>query len=92
MLVSNGPDIDNMDTNNDKNNRSPPPPPNQTKAILRVINSDMSVRLGKFGPYVYYKTVEMKSPKFLALKKFPQKYDTCDLSILEKWVQTTYLA
>ena len=89
MLVSNGPDVDNTD--NDKNSRSPPPPPNQNKAILRVINSDMSIRSGKFGPYVYYKTVEMKSPKFLALKKFPHKYDTCDLSILEKWIQTTYL-
>ena len=71
--------------------RSPPPPPNQNKAILRVINSDMSVRSGKFGPYVYYKTSDMKSPKFLALKKFPQKYDTCDIEILEKWIQTTYL-
>ena len=71
--------------------RSPPPPPNQNKAILRVINSDMSVRSGKFGPYVYYKTSDMKSPKFLALKKFPQKYDTCNIEILEKWIQTTYL-
>ena len=72
-----------------ENMRTPPPP--QNKAILRIINSDMSVRSGKFGPYVYYKTSDMKTPKFLALKKFPQKYDTCNIEILEKWIQTTYL-
>ena len=79
-----------QDTGNEPT-RSPPPPPNQNKAILRVINSDMSIRSGKFGHYVYYKTSDMKSPKFLALKKFPQKYDTCNIEILEKWIQTTYL-
>ena len=34
------------------------------------------------------KTSTMKVPKFLALKKFPHKYDTCDLAVLEKWVKS----
>jgi topoisomerase IA-like protein len=33
-----------------------------------VINDEMSVRKGRYGPYVYYKTNNMNKPKFIGLK------------------------
>ena len=59
--------------------------------IIRQINSDMNIRPGKFGPYVFYKTTSMKKPKFFPLKKCPHEYKTCDNDILLEWINTTYL-
>ena len=36
--------------------------------ILRVIDDDMTVRKGRYGSYVYYKTDNMNKPKFIGLK------------------------
>tara|TARA_B100000795_G_scaffold11746_1_gene8119 strand:- start:658 stop:2967 length:2310 start_codon:yes stop_codon:yes gene_type:complete len=36
--------------------------------ILKKINDNASVRQGKFGPYVFYKTMDMKKPKFISIK------------------------
>jgi DNA topoisomerase-1 len=44
--------------------------PEISKDVLRIINSDIQIRNGKFGPYVFYKTDAMKKPKFIPLKKF----------------------
>ena len=60
--------------------------------ILRVITQDMSVRKGKYGTYIYYKTGKMKSPKFFPTKGFKQNVMTCDLSLLESWVSETHLS
>ena len=40
----------------------------QNTSVLRVITSEISVRKGKFGPYVFYKTNKMKKPKFIPMK------------------------
>jgi len=32
--------------------------------VISILDSTMSVRKGKFGPYVYYKTEKMKKPRF----------------------------
>jgi DNA topoisomerase-1 len=64
--------------------RSPPPPKNA--AILRPITTEMSIRSGKFGPYVYYKTDQMKKPAFISLKKFKQDPITCNLETLTQWI------
>ena len=36
--------------------------------ILKNINDVASVRQGKFGPYIFYKTDKMKKPKFISIK------------------------
>lgn len=36
--------------------------------VLLVINDTMSVRNGKYGAYIFYKTEAMKKPRFLKLK------------------------
>ena len=38
------------------------------KPILKELTSEISIRSGKYGPYVFYKTEKMKIPKFISLK------------------------
>ena len=67
---------------------------NETRSmsgILRNLGKTMSIRSGKFGPYVFYKTDSMKTPKFFALKKCPLSYDTCEDQDLISWIKKTYL-
>ena len=40
-------------------------------AIVRNLNTEYSIRKGKYGLYAYYKTQLMKAPKFYNLKGFP---------------------
>jgi len=70
----------------------------QTK-VMREINSEMSIRNGKFGPYIYYQPKNIKKPQFLKLKPFDDglhsnsKGDvitTCELGVLTKWIYMTY--
>ena len=49
-----------------------------TNNIIRKINDDISVRKGKFGPYIFYKTLSMKKPKFISIKKANLDYMNCD--------------
>ena len=61
-----------------------------SKTILRVLDSNFSIRKGRFGHYVFYKTPLMTKPQFLSIKKFPQKYFDCEKEILIEWLKTTY--
>jgi len=45
--------------------------------IIRLINDDISIRTGKYGDYVFYKTANMKKPKFISLKSFNKDYKKC---------------
>ena len=49
--------------------RAPPMPEN----VLRYVNTNTSIRTGKYGPYVYYKTEKMVKPAFYSLAKFNVK-------------------
>jgi len=57
----------------------------QDKNILRKITDDMSVRRGKFGNYVFYKTAQMAKPEFINIKKFKECPITCAPELLIKW-------
>jgi len=37
--------------------------------VLKILREDLSVRRGKWGPYLFYKTEGMKKPKFLKMPK-----------------------
>ena len=37
--------------------------------VIKMINEDTSIRKGKYGPYVYYKTKTMKKPMFYGVKQ-----------------------
>jgi len=51
------------------------------KNILKIITGEISIRKGKYGPYIFYKTDKMKKPKFI-----PMKGITTD-EVTEAWVR-----
>ena len=59
--------------------------------IVRELNNEMTIRGGKFGPYIFYKTSAMKTPKFFSLKKCPHEYKSCDKTELFEWINKTHL-
>jgi len=65
-------------------------PEKEEKNVLRILTPDLSVRKGKFGAYVFYKTTQMGKPRFLNIKKFPHGFITCDADVLIDWLKETY--
>ena len=61
-----------------------------SKNIVRDIDKNMSIRKGKYGDYIYYKTELMKRPEFLKIANFPGDYKKCNLSILKDWIRENY--
>jgi len=41
---------------------------NASSNIIKKLNDDISIRKGKYGPYVFYKTSNMNRPKFISMK------------------------
>ena len=63
---------------------------NGTKSnIIRELSSELSIRKGKYGAYIYYKTEKMKKPEFYNIQKF-KGYTTCDIGTIISWLKTTY--
>lgn len=60
------------------------------KVFSRKLDDNLSIRNGKFGDYIFYKTKAMKQPKFFKLNGFKDDYKTCEISILIKWINETY--
>ena len=58
--------------------------------ILRIFNPYLSVRRGKFGPYVYYKHPSMKKPEFISLKTFKEGFTTCDENVFYEWLEKNH--
>jgi len=56
---------------------------------FRELTKEFSVRVGK-SPYVFYKTCQMKKPKFLSLKGFDEDPFTCDENVLFAWLETKH--
>jgi topoisomerase IA-like protein len=62
----------------------------KNKSILRVLNTEFSIRKGKFGAYAYYKRPDMNKPTFYNINKFPEGFSTCSADVLIEWLKTTY--
>jgi len=58
--------------------------------ILKVLNKDISIRTGKFGPYVYYMTAKMKKPKFISINKISElkgkDYNELTIEVIKKYL------
>ena len=52
------------------------------------LSETMSIREGKFGPYVFYKTEQMTKPKFLSLKKCNFLEQTKEETV--EWINQKY--
>ena len=61
-----------------------------SKSILRPLRTDLSIRKGKFGPYIFHKTAAMSKPDFYALKPIIKKWqEMADLELIA-WIENTY--
>ena len=60
------------------------------KGMVRKITDVVSIRNGKYGDYIFYKTPEMKNPSFLKIKGFSEDYKTCSLNNIIDWIKQTY--
>jgi DNA topoisomerase-1 len=62
--------------------------------IIREINSNISIRKGAKGEYLFYKNAKMKKPQFFDIKTFiteiKEDYKICDLTILKSWITEKY--
>ena len=56
------------------------------QSVIRTINSDISIRSGKYGNYIFYKTHNMNKPKFIKLQSFKGNYNTCPKEEIEQYV------
>ena len=63
---------------------------NTNPNIVRELSADITIRKGKYGDYIFYKTKEMGNPKFYKLNNFKQDYKSCNINILLSWINTTY--
>lgn len=61
-----------------------------SKNIVREIDKNMTIRKGKYGDYIYYKSETMKRPEFLKITTFPDDYKKCSLQTLKTWIMETY--
>ena len=56
--------------------------------ILKIITQDISIRKGKYGPYIFYKTETMKKPRFMKLKDLSWK--TMSAAPILTWIRDEY--
>ena len=63
---------------------------NTNPNMVREITTELSIRKGKFGDYIFYKTKKMTKPRFLKLNGFREDYRTCEMEVLTGWIKETW--
>jgi DNA topoisomerase-1 len=58
--------------------------------IIRQVSNNISVRSGKFGDYIFYKTPKMTKPMFSKIGGFKGDYKNCHIDILKNWIKQEY--
>lgn len=65
-----------------------------SNSLVRHISNSLSIRKGKYGDYIFYKSENMKKPQFLKLQGFNINSDTnymnCSLDTLKLWIKEKY--
>jgi DNA topoisomerase-1 len=61
-----------------------------SRTILRKLTPDLSIRNGKFGPYIFYKTEKMAKPRFFDLRNFENGFGICEKEELIAWIRKTH--
>ena len=62
------------------------------KTLLRALRPDLSIRKGKYGPYIFHKTDKMSTPKFYPLKPFKDDWKSMSNLELIAAIDKTYIA
>lgn len=58
-------------------------------AMLRVLDKNTSIRNGKYGHYVFYKTETMRKPKFIPVKGYGGDYLSDPAATVMEWLHET---
>ena len=58
--------------------------------LVRELRKDLSIRKGKYGDYIFYKTEKMKKPLFFKLNGFNDDYKNCSLTNIRSWIKEKY--
>ena len=61
-----------------------------SNSLVRKISNSLSIRKGKYGDYIFYKSEKMKKPKFLKLDEFNGDYLNSPLDTLSSWIKEKY--
>ena len=77
----------NTPTKINDNQVAPTPTAVPEPVCIRTLNPYASIRDGKYGAYIFYKTPSMKKPKFISLQGFPYTYTECDIELLLHWIE-----
>ena len=56
------------------------------KGVIRQFSSDISLRKGKYGNYIFYKTKEMTKPKFINVKNYKGDIEHDEKNKVVAWV------
>ena len=59
--------------------------------VIKILNNEMSIRKGKYGPYLFYKTESMKKPRFFGMNGFDLKQLDMPDEKLIKFIKKNYL-
>jgi len=60
------------------------------KTALRTLRSDLSIRKGKYGAYIYHQNSTMSKPKFYQLKPFKDNWEAMSTLELIAAIENTY--
>jgi len=58
--------------------------------MVRELKKDLSIRKGKWGPYIFYKNPKKKKPSFLKLNGCSLNIHTCPRNELIDWIKEKY--
>jgi len=62
--------------------------------LIREVSTNISIRKGAKGDYIFYKTVKLKKPQFFDIKPFNNDaktdYKICNITILKSWLKEKY--
>ena len=62
--------------------------------LIREVSTNISIRKGPKGDYIFYKTAKLKKPQFFDLKPFQNDtksdYKTCNMTVLKSWLKEKY--
>jgi hypothetical protein len=72
--------------------RLPPQLQDKNPNILKPLTTELSIRKGKFGPYIFYMAPDAKKPEFFKLGKYKTTYLNTENEKLIEWIEQTYLS
>lgn len=72
--------------------RTPPQLKDKNPNMLKPLTAELSIRKGKFGPYIFYMAPNATKPEFFKLTKYKTTYASADAEEIVNWIKQTYLS